>query len=450
MIKIFLFCIIAIAINAKAETVAPITAANLKGQAKLFNEGWFVIASPKVAWEFAKENHESSQEAYTKALEKIHTSDTPTKVRLDAALKTMREMQSSADKSSLALNKQGKTISHKLSVYSSEKFRAAWESINLGYIHYAKTNEDDLNEIRKINQNFLKNIRADFKDMKDVMDPTLKELEKGTDINWKKHFKKGNYQFNQQYEKSGTRGNSITGLWDILVGYASWTYSAVVKPSSKAVESGTKKAAYYSVDTVLKTFIASHNIVYSLGSNLYYSTKLGFKVFSPSLESGFLSSLALLSAVGSKASEVSFKSVGLINKVAVKSLAPVAGSGQFVFEESYHQASNAITYLVHGSEATGEVVMEKVESGIALSYSALSQIPAQILLSALNSTIFLVYEGPKILLVKATGNLGDKPLSDLPTGSVLDMKKLKESGGQVETLSEDPALIKKVLENVKE
>lgn len=425
-----------------------ITSKNIEGQKKLFEKGWFIITSPVEAWDYALENNEQSGEAFKRAINKIKPSKETFSERLESARQTSKEIKSAGEKISKTLLDTGAEVQKKSFQMSSESFKKSWKRLNLGYVSYVKTNEDDLESIKKINTEFFGRVKTDFKSIEDGMKPVLGHLLEKSEVPWKKYFKEGKYSFVDQYEKSGTRENSLTGLWDILVGYASWTYKAIFTPTAKTIYQETKNIPYYSIDLVLKTFIASHNVIYSLGANVYYTSKLGYKIISPSLEAGYLSSLALLGVLNGSITSNLIRSAGLINKVAVKSAAPLVAGSQLTIEEVSSRAQDAATYLAHGSMAVGEVVFEKVDTGVVLGYSALSQIPPQLLLMSINSAIFLVYDGPKLFIVKVSGMIGDKKIDEVPVGTVMDMRKMKEEGLQIETLSKDPEIIKKVLEHV--
>ncbi len=432
------------ALSSELET----TRKNIEGQKYLFTRGWFIITSPVEAWDYAIKNHETSQEAFLKALSKIKVTPKTFESNLKDAKSSSADIEKSGKVLSDKLNAAGSEVQQKAFKKSSGQFQKAWSKLNLGYLHYAEVNKTDFDNFKKINYGFFGRVEKDFKDIDEAMEPVLGFLLKKSEVSWKKHFKEGRYSFRENYEKSGTRSNSIAGLWDILVGYASWAKKSILSPTGKTIYQETKNIPYYTIEGVLKTFVASHNVVHSLGANLYYSTKLGYNVISPSLESGYLASLALLNAVHGSVSGPFLKGVGLINKIAVKGVAPAVGTTQLVIEEVSSKAETAATLLIHGAEGSGEVFFEKAESGVVLGYSALSQIPPQLLLTAANSAIFLVYDGPKLVLAKISGAIGDKKVNELPVGSVMDIKKMKAEGISVEPLSEDPVIIKKVMENV--
>lgn len=429
----------------RAETL---TSANIQGQKNLFQKGWFIIASPVEAWNFAKANGEQSQTAFLRALEKAQAeaSSIEMKKNLADAQLTLKKLRRAGEKNSSTLSQKGTQLFEANLDASSENFKKAWKKINLGYVHYGETNKEDFQELVKVNREFFQRTDDHFKTMDEVIEPLTGYFEKHNEVEWKKHFKEGQYKFEEQYEASGKRGNSITALWDVLLGYAKFAYHAVVQPSAKVAENGIRNSGYYTTSAILRTFIVSHNIVYSLGANLYYTTKLGYKLVSPSVEAGLLASLALINVASGPATWGTLKSAGVINKVAVEGVAPVVAGTQYALTQASDGTQKAAIYLLHGTQGAAEVGFEKIESGVALGYSALSQIPPQLLLTSVNAVIFLVVDGPRLILASARGKIGDKDITEIPAGSVMDMKKLKENGVDVVPITNDEFILKKVLQ----
>ena len=446
-ISLFIFSLF-IGGSALAESVIPVTMANLQGQKSLFEKGWYVVVSPVEAYKYAAANSESSRKVWERAiaLAEKRTDSLPLKESIRKSREAMATMNQAAAIRSDRLNDLGDKISQKLSQKSEKDFEAAWRVINLGYVQYSNANSEDFESLIKVNREFFPKIKQDFKNMDEAALPVLGSFFEYHDVNWKKYFKEGQYSFEEQYQKSGTRSNSLTGLWDVLVGYGRFLYSSVVKSGTHGTANMVKNSGYYTTSAILRSFIVGHNTIYSLGANFYYTSKLGYRLVSPSIEAGLLSSMALITAASAPTASFSLKSAGLINKVAVNSAAPVVGGAEIVISQLSSKAKSSAVYISHGAAGVGEVVFETLESGVVLGYSALSQLPPQLLLSAANSAIFLVVDGPKLILMTASGNLAGKDIWELPSGAVMDMKKLKAAGIELHPLSEDPKILKQVLQ----
>jgi hypothetical protein len=94
-----------------------------------------------------------------------------------------------------------------------------------------------------------------------------------------------------------------------------------------------------------------------------------------------------------------------------------------------------------------------------LGYNALSALPAHLFMGAEDAAILLAWEGPKLVIVKASGRLKAKQprtdsatgasTGDLPVGTVVNLKQLQSTEGiKVEVLSEDPKVIREVLQQL--
>ena len=104
---------------------------------------------------------------------------------------------------------------------------------------------------------------------------------------------------------------------------------------------------------------------------------------------------------------------------------------------------------------TTRVMFNQASSGVVLGYNALSALPAHLFMGAEDAAILLAWEGPKLLLVKATGRVKSKSGSaessagDLPVGTVINLKELQSTEGvTVEVLSDDPTQIRDVLQQL--
>ncbi|HEX7766011.1 MAG TPA: hypothetical protein VF443_04820, partial [Nitrospira sp.] len=102
-----------------------------------------------------------------------------------------------------------------------------------------------------------------------------------------------------------------------------------------------------------------------------------------------------------------------------------------------------------------KVAINQASSGVVLGYNALSALPAHLFMGAEDAAVLLAWEGPKLLIVKATGRLksksgqADSSAGDLPVGTVINLKQLQSTDGiTVEVLSEDPKQIRDVLQQL--
>ena len=95
------------------------------------------------------------------------------------------------------------------------------------------------------------------------------------------------------------------------------------------------------------------------------------------------------------------------------------------------------------SKGTAESVFYGLKSGIVLSYAALTVIPTHLLLTVPDATIFLAWDGPRLVIASVKGNY--KGFENLPVGTVVDLEEARKKG-KVEILTDDQTIVKKVLE----
>src|SRR5215467_2575822 len=102
--------------------------------------------------------------------------------------------------------------------------------------------------------------------------------------------------------------------------------------------------------------------------------------------------------------------------------------------------------------------MHQAQAGVVLGYNALTAVPTQAFLGTLNGVVFLAWDGPRLVIAAAkgevrwrdgTGAQGSVPVQSLPVGTVVDLDALrKQPGASVEVLSDDPKVVEKVLEKL--
>jgi hypothetical protein len=119
-----------------------------------------------------------------------------------------------------------------------------------------------------------------------------------------------------------------------------------------------------------------------------------------------------------------------------------ADTGKYVAFVSY----DAITGI-------SRVTINQASSGVVLGYNALTALPAHLFMGTVDSVVFLAYDGPRLVVAYAKGDIKSDNnqstrIDSLPVGSVIDLQLLAKEGIEVKTLSDDPAVINKVLEQL--
>jgi hypothetical protein len=161
------------------------------------------------------------------------------------------------------------------------------------------------------------------------------------------------------------------------------------------------------------------------------------------MEAGFLSSLGVLSATATAPTIVGGTTMGVFNQVATftgvestRAVGAVAGAG-------YESGATATGMIYDFTSSSSQSVYYALKSGVVLSYSALTVIPTHLLLTVPDATIFLAWDGPRLVIASVRGNY--KGFENLPVGSIVDLEEARKQG-KVEILTDDQAIVKKVLE----
>jgi len=443
------------------EEVIPITAANIRGQKTLYNEGWFVISSTENAFRYAKQkSFVSTGQALDATLARLkqHSSD------LGADLS--ESVGKGVDTGAMILTEGTKLSSgalvatHALATWqldvAQQGFVSAWDKFVLGNVSLAQRTEDDRNALKNIPGDYFSTMNDDFSNAWQLTQSVAETLSPEIEVGWADSFAQAREVFVDEYEASGEASNSISALGNITFGYIKALYHGLIKPSSKSAAKGVTVTARVAGQAVFlptaSLFIVTGRTVQSAGLTLYYTTKTGVKVVSPTVESGLLAGVSLLAAGTIPVTYAAGATVGVVNQVAVTTAAPLAGvayAAGGVAEDSIKYAGLMTYDLAKGSS---KVVINQASSGVALGYNALTALPAQMLLGSANAAFFLAYDGPRLLIAKVSGELDDGngqasyAVRDVPVGTVLDLKKLSASPTiQVDTVSDDPALIEQIL-----
>ncbi|MDH5301060.1 MAG: hypothetical protein OEW58_06830 [Gammaproteobacteria bacterium] len=441
--------------------VIPITMANLRGQKALYKEGWFIVSSTENTLRYAREKSlRSSGQALQQMRAHLarHSGELGTNLVDDvtAAGRSGRTILSTGTEFSGDIL-QG---THQLAKWQLEAaqsgFVSAWDSFVLGNLSLVARTEDDRQALRAIPGDFFTNVKADFSNVYELTDRTVAAVTPTVEVKWSDAMSEAAKAFDDEYQASGEAGNSLAGLGNIVSGYAKALYFGVAKPGSKAVVKGATATASLGGKLIFLptagVLIVSGRTVQSAGMTLYYTTSAGVKLVSPTVEGGLLAGVSLLAATTVPVTYAAGASAGLVNQVAVTTMAPVAATAQAAGTVALDTAAYAgqVSYdLIKGG---GTVVFNQASSGVALGYNALTALPVQALLGTANATFFLVYDGPRLLVAKVSGELdGAHPLSELPVGSVVDMTRLQQQPGvTLEVISDDPAVVEQVLQRLPE
>jgi hypothetical protein len=246
----------------------------------------------------------------------------------------------------------------------------------------------------------------------------------------------------------------------VLYGYLKAFYRGVAVPSSKSiVKTGTTSAAVTGSAVFLPvaySSVVTGRTIQSVGLTFYYVGKTGVKIVSPTVESGFLSGMSLLSLGAIPSTYVTGGALGVMNQVAFTASAPVIATAEAASKTGFH-TTKYVSFLTYDA-VTGvtQVVINQAKSGVVLGYNALTAIPAHLLMGVVDGVVFLAWDGPRLTVALAQGKIKTNEddgssfsVGDIPVGTVVDIEKLQESKDiDVRVISEDPAIIKEIMKKL--
>lgn len=447
--------------------IMPITSANLRGHESLYREGWFIVSSTEKALDYAK-THAISSSARAMAEMQADLARHGGEYGKDVVGVGKKSAQTGVDvaKHGTALTKKELALTGQLMKaeidYGSRTMQRAWERFYKGNITLAQRTEEDRRALAALPGNYYQGLKRDFRNLHKLTERAKGTVSTHIEGRWREAFGEAQASFSHSYEKSGARGNSLSGLGDIMVGYGKALYAGVAKPAARSTVQGTEAVAKTATKVVFlpaaSLFIVTGRTVASAGMSVYYTTSAGIKLISPTVEGGLLAGMSLLSYASVPVTGAVGAAAGAINQVAVTAAAPAVGAGQAVVAGTGETVYYAAQVSYDLAKGTTRVTLNQARAGIALGYNALTAVPTQVALGAANGAVFLSWDGPRLVLATAKGEVSWRdeqgaeekvPVASLPVGSVVDLQALgQEKGVTVEVVSDDPDVIQRVLEKL--
>lgn len=442
-------------VKVKTQDVIPITMANLRGHRNLYSEGWFFVTSSEQAFAYAKAN---GIESAGRALLRLKESTLELKNEKNQRLAFSKEesKQESAQDREQGKERQKKIqqstneIADELNQKANLNAQQSWQTFVQGNISLVKRTAEDREELKNLPGNYFSKLKSDFSDLRSEVAALTASKSSTMSEMWSDGFQKAAEEFDKEYVESGTKGNSLSALGNISWGYLKTIYYGIFKPSGGSVVSSVETGASYVAQTAIFAGGGSLSFVgrtvETAGLSVYYSAQTGYKIISPTIESGLLISLASVQKISSPLAKLGGGTIGLINQVAVNAVQPATQFSKDSAVSIYENArySGLVTYNL--LTATGEVAVAEVKSGVVLGYNALTALPTHLVLGTANTVFFLAWDGPRLVIAKASGELDS---GSLPVGTVVDLERLKESPNtKVEVIIESPEEIKKVLKEL--
>ena len=444
------------------EDVIPITMANMRGHAALYDEGWYVITSSEEALAYAK------QKSFISSAEAISLAANSVAEQNQELAKDLAEHWDLSADLGIKTFQTGTRITRKMFAatsdiagaqvdFGTESLKKGWSRFVKGNLHLAQRTQSTRDALVKQPGNYFQNLSNDFSNIYEITSKIQDDYSLHIGSTWSNAFSDAADSFNDEYNKSGQSSNALGGLFHIITGYAKGLYQGLFKPSAttvvNAVSVGAKGAAQIVFLPTATAISISGRTIEAVGTTIFYTGKFGVEVISPTVEAGLLSGMAILSLGTAPLTYVTGASIGAVNQVAFTAAAPivtassevaltVADTGKYVAFVSY----DAVV-------GTSKVVINQASAAVVLGYNALTALPAHAFMSIVDSAVFLAYDGPRLVIAYAKGEIKNKDntsvrVDSLPVGSVVDLNTLKQEGIDVQVLSDDPAVIKNILQKL--
>jgi len=455
-------------ISRTLEDVIPLTAANIRGHQMLYNEGWFIITSSRKALQYAKaKSIASSGQAIRDAQQRIVARSTEYKKSMSTDIRQSLETGKDGLRAGTDLSGRVLTGTHALAqsefTYARTTFIRAWEELVQGYLTLDARTEDDRATLVALPGRYYHTLQADFSNIWEVTKSLQGNFGKHIELSWEAAFRKAGEEFRAEYERSGRQANSLVALGPMLYGYLKVLYYGAAAPAAKTIvevnASGARQTAAAVFLPAASASMVTGRTIQSIGLTVFYTGSTGIKLLSPTVEGGLLSGLALLSLGAGPVTYVGGIALGAINQVAFTTGAPAAATTEAITMSALDTGRYVGFVSYDALTAATKVIINQAASGVVLGYNALSAIPAHLFMGVEDTAILLAWEGPNLILAKITGRLstrqeaiGEKDAAsagELPVGSVVDLKKLREQKGiDVEIISRDPAVIRDVMQRI--
>ena len=444
------------------EDVIPITMANMRGHQALYNEGWFVITSSDKALAYAnKKAVLSSRQAITLAANSIANDNKQFAAALTDNWSTSIDWGKNTFKTGTHITQKIYAATTKLASaqldYSTKTYQKSWSRFIKGNLHLGQRTQSTRDKLLKQPGNYFANLAKDFSNIYKITKKIQNDYSLHIGTTWNNAFNKAASSFNTEYRHSGESANTIGGLWHVIMGYSKGLYHGLFKPVAKTTANtisvgvkGVGQALFLPTTTAISV---SGRTIQAIGTTVYYTGKLGLEIVSPTVEAGLLSGLATLSLGTASLTYVTGTGLGAVNQVAFTAAAPLTTAGGNVVLNAA-STGKYVTFVSYDALAgTTRVIINQASAAVVLGYNALTALPAHAFMGLIDSAVFLAYDGPRLVIAYAKGEINNEhgqaeKINRLPVGSVVDLKALKKEGIDVEVLSDDPAVIKKVLEKL--
>jgi hypothetical protein len=440
-----------------------------KGHKALYSEGWYIVTSSRDAGKYAYEHgYVSAGEALAEARQSIAArgSDVPGRIGqgVEAGKQTAAGILETGQRSSASLTRSTDASAARQKEFALKNLGQAGDYV-VGGVYYGKRTPEHWARLKGEFPQYFGNLKQDFSNVYELNQHVADNFRTKIEADWDGSWTEATTTFRQHYQSSGEAPNSLVALFDLLAGYGKAFFVGVAEPSGRAAvvgAVGTTRAVTYVFTPAADTVLFIGRTVQSSGLSIYYATETTVDILAPTVEAGYLTGVGLLALGSSGATYAGGQGLGLANEVALSTAALGAGVAQAGVQTAAEAGKYAALVTYDLAKGGTKVVINEVQSGAVLGYNALSALAGHAALLPFDAAYFLAMEGTNLTIVRVTqepktGEKSDSKaggitkVSDLPVGTVVDMKKLKaQEGVKVEVLTDDPEVTHKVLEQMQD
>lgn len=441
-----------VAAPATVADVIPLTAANLRGHATLYREGWFVVTSSERAFAYARaQGVDATGAALARALRdaQAHAGGLPGALRDDAAagLATTGKVYSAGSEFTGAIWRQSVSTAGEAWRDARDEFANASRAFVRGHLSLRERTAAERAALAAVPGRYFAKLKDDASNLGELSDAARRRFGGRIEVGWTRAFARAGEEFRRQYEKSGEAANSLQGLGPLLHGYLKSLYHGLLAPGGRAVAKGSAVLVSDGVfrPSALATVVAGRTVE-AVGLTLWHAGKTGVEIIAPTVEVGLLGGLAFADAAAAPLSLGGGAVLGALNQIALTTAAPVAGVVHAAGAAAVDSASVVGLVTYDALKGGTSVVIHQARAGVVLGYNALSAIPTHLLLGVADGAVFLAWDGPRLVIAVARGQLGPGLTGDLPVGTVVNLGELRKPPGVlVDILSSDSELVGDVL-----
>ncbi|MEE8394791.1 MAG: hypothetical protein V3S29_01970, partial [bacterium] len=225
--------------KASFEESMPMTAANLRGHQSLYDKGWFIVSSSRDALDYAyRHSVVSSGEALSAA--RIRLAGRSSRLAGD-----LGEGLRSGARAGAGLHRTGQRFTRLVRGTTAEAGAAqvdfglrslerSWDFVT-GGIYYGRRSGEHWRSLKNTWPQYYANLSRDFRNINQINARIASQFTTKIEADWDGAFQTAATDFQQEYEDSGQRANTLVAMGDILFGWLKMFYQGAARPTARTL-----------------------------------------------------------------------------------------------------------------------------------------------------------------------------------------------------------------------